>query len=161
MMNAKRENGTSIIAWAIGGFVISVLALFSIMGGFILAMLMVAATPFILGLLAVEAALGKRPVYVTSRTDEEVKLAVPVEEALAEIVSARAIHVEGGCPQGYTFEVGDTLSINGSVQGPHPVCPLVGHLLIGAAARLREGNVSEEEVRCVGKDHRIIFALRH
>ncbi|MBF8267568.1 MAG: hypothetical protein HW388_1076 [Dehalococcoidia bacterium] len=160
MISTRGDSREAMIAWVIGGFVLSVLALFSIMGGLVLTTLLLVATPFILGFLVMEAAFGKRPVYVTFWKAEEERLVAPVAKAAAGRVAARVIHVEGTCPQGCRFEVGDTLRIDGSVQGAYPVCSTAERLLKSAAIRLKDGSPSGEEVRCVGAEHRVIFALQ-
>lgn len=75
-------------------------------------------------------------------------------------VTATVVAAEGLCPDGYGFQIGDSWAVNGLVQGPRELCPMAARLLERAAARLREGHPDGEEVRCLGPNHRVIFALQ-
>ena len=160
MIDAKRDARVTLIAWVIGGSVMSILALFTIMGGLKLAILMAVAVPLVLVLLVVETTLRSRQVHITHRKAQEERTALAPGKIAPSSVSARVVHVDGTCPQGYRFDVGDTLSIGESVRGAHPVCPGMEQLLRAASTRLKEGSPSGEEVRCLGKSHRIILALQ-
>lgn len=158
-MKTKGDSLITIIAWLVGGFVLSIVALFTIMGGYIFGILLMVAFPFIAGFLALEAMFGKRPVYVTSVGTEDIS-AEHQEEFPALHISARVVSAEGICPVGRSFRVGDLWTINGVLQGSEGLCPSAEQLLRNTAARLREGQTHIEEVRCVGPEHRVIFAIQ-
>lgn len=153
-MRTAGDNLIAIIAWLVGGFVLSVVALFSILGGYILALVLLAATPFILAFLALEAIFGKKPVYVTS-VNLENSLATAPEAVLAGAITAQVVSAEGACPTGHIYRVGELLALNGSGEQ----CETAKRLVRSATERARRGLGAPEEVRCVGTGHRVIFAL--
>lgn len=144
-MRNSGEKAAAIIGWTIGGFVLSMLALFSLFGGFILALLMMAATPIVLGFLAVEAIFGKKPVYVTSVTTEEQSAMTHLAPAAAQGVSLRVIQFDCICPKGYSYNVGDAWFINGKVEGSAPLCPVAYETL----TEYRKRSHSEEEATSI------------
>lgn len=168
-MKANRESPALTIAWMIGGFVLAIVALFSIFGAFVLVLLLMAATPFILGVLVVEAILGKKPVYlsgkqpayVTIAEAEEKVLAPRPQEVLARPVTMQVISIEGTCPLGYQVNVGDVWALNGRLEGPAPLCPTARQKLYEYAGRARKGEVTTgEEAICRSNRHKVMFDLK-
>ncbi|MBF8267561.1 MAG: hypothetical protein HW388_1069 [Dehalococcoidia bacterium] len=150
VVRGQGERAVSIIAWAIGGFVLSVVVLFGIFGGILLSLLMVMATPFILGFLLVEAVFGKRPVYVISYKIEEETPAASLEMAPARRVSMQVLRAKGDCLLGYEFNLASMWTLNGELEGPAPLCPEAYRVLseYAQAARSYEAEAREVTLIC-------------
>lgn len=158
-MKKGSEQVVVVVGWMIGGFVFSILALFSIFGGFILALLMLVATPFVMGFLIVEAIFGKQPQYVTSAVTEEPPMAAPLLPELEHPVLVEVTRVNGMCATGYPLAVGDRWVVNGKVEGTLPLCPAAYEMLKQYAGPLHaEVEESPKLVRCAN-GHMVEFEV--
>ena len=158
-MKSNREGSVSLIAWSIGGFVLSVVALFGIFGGLILGLLMVAATPFVIGFLVIEAFLGRKPVYVTSWKSEEA-LSDAVQEESHRKVAMQILERTGPCRLGYELAAGSTWTLNGKLEGPVPMCPQAYRVLKDYAREAQDLVVDDREMTLLcGNGHSVDLGL--
>lgn len=159
MMASKRDSPALSIVWLIGGFFLSIVALFSILAGYFLGLLMLVAMPFVLGVLALYAVFVTRAAPVETPEAGQPAAAAPARPAVRS-VTATVVAARGTCPRGYRIELGDVWSINGGVHGPATLCPRARQLIGIISAQLKEGEVRQEEISCAGPRHQVVFAVR-
>ena len=164
-MGPHGDNVFLIIAWAVGGFFLSLLILVGLFGGLLLGLLLALLVPLVaLASLAAEA-LKRKPAKGAAEeaTIEEMTVLAQAEavvEAAPTPVAATIVDKEGKCPIA-PCEIGETWTMNGKWTGPESLCFFGERLLSKKAEELRSGDIPDGELfECQGRDFRIVFQIQ-
>jgi hypothetical protein len=141
-----------------GGLVLSLLAIFSILAGWILAPLVLMAF-----LVTAGAALMVGSIGAMSRRwapQEVPQPAVQPEERLVPVVVARLVDMDDGCAKGYPYFIGGEFTFSeGRTVTPCPCEPLL-HRLQPVVEVYRKGGEGSVTVTCPLSGTRLSFFMR-
>ncbi len=142
-----------------GGFVLAVVALFAILGGYILGSLLVAimvlASPFMLTL-----ALGQGLRALAGARARAPSPQIPVKAPVGPVV-ARLVQMDGSCARRIKYVVGDEFTFQNGAKVTPPMCGPALHGIRPYVEKFRTGEDGHvARVQCPISGSILVFELR-